>query len=159
MDVRIHATAAQRAWGRTAIRTWRHASSSASVSATRISMPMETERGTVKPRGCQAEAWYPHCFLSPSATPLQLAVPLRVHLAAVEDPEPERDGQGTDDQERPDVVPERAERRAVEDRGADALERVRRRRDRRDPLHPLRQHLDRVVDARDDEQHPLGDEA
>ena len=61
-------------------------------------------------------------------------------------------------EQRPDVVPHRRERRAVEDRRADPVERVRRGRDLREPLHPLGQDLDRVVDAGHDEQHALRDE-
>ncbi len=41
-----------------------------------------------------------------SAGPLQLAVPLRVDLAAVEDPEAERDARHADHEQRPDVVPQ-----------------------------------------------------
>src|SRR4029079_17073932 len=93
-----------------------------------------------------------------SSGPLQLAMPLGVHLTAVEDRQAERNADRADDQERPDVVPERPERRAVEDRARDPVERVRRGGDLRQPLHPPRQDLDRVVDARDDEQHALGDE-
>ena len=48
---------------------------------------------------------------------------------------------------------------AFHDRRAAAAQRVRRRRDLRDPLHPLRHDADRVVDARDDEHQALRDEA
>ena len=92
--------------------------------------------------------------------PLRFSFPCRFaySLTPREDPEAERDRDGADDEQRPDLVsraPTAGHPRGSRSR---AFERVRRGRDRRDPLHPLRQDLDRVVDARHHEQRALGDE-
>src|SRR5207237_3218883 len=90
---------------------------------------------------------------------LELAVLLRVQLAAPEDPDAERDRDDPDDDHRPDVTPHGADARPVEDCAALAAQRVGRRRDLGDPLHELRQHGDGVVDAGDDQHQALRDVA
>src|SRR3970282_1731864 len=114
-------------------------------------------------RGHVGETWFPPRERAEgerrSPGPLQLPVLLRIQLAAVEDPQAERNGDGADDEQRHDLVPHLGHAGAFEDRLARTLERVGRRRDRRDPLHPLRQYLDWVVDTGDHEQRALGDEA
>src|SRR5512132_4718048 len=84
-----------------------------------------------------------HCL----PRPLQLPVALRMALADAEDPESGRDRDEANHDQRPDVPPDGADAVAVQDRVADPPERVGRRRDRRQPLHPLRQHADGVIDA------------
>ena len=56
-----------------------------------------------------------------SSASLELSVLLRVALATREDPEPERDRDDADQEQRPDVGPERAQTDAVEDRGANPV--------------------------------------
>src|SRR5437763_2568313 len=89
----------------------------------------------------------------------ELSMLLRVALATAKDLEPERNRGKTDEEQRPDIDPERADSRAVENRVADPAQRIGRGRDLGNPLHPLRQDRDRVVDAGDDEHHALRDEA
>src|SRR5215204_5121739 len=66
----------------------------------------------------------PYCDrpLPGSAGTLQLAVFLRVDLAAAEDPEADRDGDDADQEQRPDLVPHRSEPRTVEDRVPDPVD-------------------------------------
>ena len=81
-------------------------------------------------------------------------------LAAPEHPEPERDRDDADHEQRPDVAPDVRRRRAVEDRAAGS--RAARRspaRSSRSPASSSRQHRHRVVDAGDDEHDPLRHEA
>ena len=94
------------------------------------------------------------------ATALQLPVTLRVPLAAVEDPEAERHGDGADDEQRPDLVPHRVQRRRRRGSPREC------RRARTSPARSSRAPASTpaalrhgVVDARDDEQRALGDEA
>src|SRR6185503_8381489 len=74
------------------------------------------------------------------ATSLQPPGSLRVALNGDEQAQPERDGEDADDERGPDLRPERREVRAVHERGAHAADHVRRGRDRRQDLHPARQH-------------------
>src|SRR4249920_1234609 len=94
-----------------------------------------------------------------SAGPLQLPVTLRVQLATPEHPQAKRDRDRADEDERSDLVTHLGEAFAVDDRPTDALEGVRRWRELREELHPVREDADGVVHARDDEQRPLRDEA
>ena len=61
------------------------------------------------------------------AGPLQLAVLLGVDLAPLEDPHAQWERDHADDEQRPDVAPQRGDARAVEDRVPNAAQRVRRR--------------------------------
>src|SRR5215216_7036387 len=67
-----------------------------------------------------------------SSRALELSVPLRVLLAAAEDPKAHRDRDGADDDQRPQLVAHRRQAVALEDRVAEAVECISRRRDRRD---------------------------
>src|SRR5829696_8888872 len=89
---------------------------------------------------------------------LELPMALRIPLPSSEHFEPERDRDDADNEQRPDLVPHGGHAVAVQDRVAYPVQRIGRGRDRRQPLHPLGQHGNRVVDARDHEQHPLRDE-
>src|SRR3989337_1608829 len=79
-------------------------------------------------RGHVGETWFPPRERAEgerrSSRPLQLPMLLRIQLAAVEDPEAERDGDGADEEERPDLVPHLGHAGALEDRFPCALERA-----------------------------------
>src|SRR5207245_10851749 len=74
---------------------------------------------------------------SPSPAPLESSGPLRVALGPHEQTQAERDRDRADEEGGPEVRPDAAEVRAVEQGGAYAADHVRRRRDARDRQPPL----------------------
>ena len=82
---------------------------------------------------------------------------LRVALDCDEEPQSERDREHADDERRPHLGPERNEIGALQQGQTHALDHIRRGRDGGEELHPVRQHLDRVIDARDEQHDGLDD--
>ena len=83
---------------------------------------------------------------------LELAGALGVALRPPERPQPERDEDGARDEERPHQVQQLGEWCAPDEPAAHAVEDVGRRRQSRQDLHPVRQHVDGVVHAADQQQ-------